>query len=82
MTFFLGQRKYIITGLLHAYMAKGQVRFQVTAFFSRRLRDVCGDFANLEDLPTQYSKMLGQDLRACIHMDECACVVSASDVLW
>jgi hypothetical protein len=49
---------------------------------SRRQRGACGDFVNLVDLPAQSSKMLlGVGLRACIHRDECACVVSAFDVL-
>jgi hypothetical protein len=36
---------------------------------SRRQQGACGGFVNLEDL------------RACIHRDKCACVVSVSDVL-
>jgi hypothetical protein len=48
----------------------------------RRQRGVCGDFVNLEDLPTRSSKMLlGVGFRACIHRDECTYVVSVSDVL-
>jgi hypothetical protein len=49
---------------------------------SRRQRGACGDFINLKDLSAQSSKMLlGVGLRACIHRDECVCVVSAFNVL-
>jgi hypothetical protein len=49
----------------------------------RRQRGACGDFVNLEDLLAQSSKMLlGVEFACvCIHRDECACVVSVSDVL-
>ena len=59
------------------------VVLSIVSDIPRRQRDAYGDFINLENLPSQSSKILIEG-RVCVHVFigcECACVVSVGVVL-